>query len=429
MIDGAFCALVKDALHDSGEPEKLATAQDHSRDRQGCGAGRMFLMENAVLAIDDEQAFLDIIQEVGISAGFAVTTMTDSTQVRAALIAKSPGIVLLDLQMPGSDGVELLRVFADAGSRAHIILMSGYDARVLGMAQKIGRNLGLQMGEPLQKPFRPSELRQILQKIRAKTYYADATALRGAIDDDRLELFFQPIVTLNTGRTIGFEALVRWRHPEFGIVMPDRFIGLAEREDLINPLTERVLELAVRQLATWRKAGIDPFISVNLSAANIDATLPDHLVRLCSDHGVPPRALRLELTETAAMGNAALMSEVLTRVRLRGFQLAIDDFGTGYSSLVQLHHLPFSELKIDQSFVREMAISEDASLIVGVIVNLGHGLHLELIAEGIETEQTMNRLVAMGCETGQGYFFSRPMPAGAVSDWVARHPIDSVMHA
>jgi EAL domain-containing protein (putative c-di-GMP-specific phosphodiesterase class I) len=161
---------------------------------------------------------------------------------------------------------------------------------------------------------------------------------------------------------------------------------------------------------------------VNISAVNIVATLPDELVRLCVRHGIAPRLLRLELTETAAMGNHALMLEVLTRVRLKGFQLAIDDFGTGYSSLVQLHRLPFTELKIDQSFVRDMASSEEASVIVGAIVNLGRSLHLELVAEGIESEELLQRLIKMGCQTGQGHFFSPAMPASEVVDWIAKHP-------
>jgi EAL domain-containing protein (putative c-di-GMP-specific phosphodiesterase class I) len=373
---------------------------------------------------------LDFIKKVADATGFGIIATTDPAEFRSSLDTATPSVVLLDLQMPDCDGVELLRSLADAGSRANIFLMSGFDARVLGTAKKIGHNLGLQMGQPLEKPFRLAELRQILHKIRGKTYYVDTADLREAIDNDRLELFFQPIVTLNSGKTIGFEALVRWRHPEFGIIMPDRFIGLAEKENLINPLTECVLELAAAQIATWRKnEAIEVFVSVNVSATNIVASLPDQLVQLCSRYGIPPRTLRLELTETAAMGNPALMMEVLTRVRLKGFQLAIDDFGTGYSSLVQLHHLPFSELKIDQSFVREMENSTDAEAIVAVIVNLGHSLHLGLIAEGIENEHTMNMLIGMGCETGQGYFFSRPMPADAVSGWVAQHPMDRVAEA
>jgi EAL domain-containing protein (putative c-di-GMP-specific phosphodiesterase class I) len=377
-------------------------------------------MDNLVLAIDDEPALLEIIQKVAKSASFAATVTTDPAVFQAALTTQPPSVVLLDLQMPGCDGVELLRVLADAGCRAKIILVSGVGARVLSLAREIGRGLGLDMGEPLQKPVRPAELRQILSQIRSKTFHPDAAALREALDNDRLELFYQPLLTLATGETIGFEALVRWNHPEFGIVMPDRFIGLAERENLINPLTDRVLDLAAGQIAIWRKAGIDSFVSVNVSAANIAAGLPDQLVRVCAHHDIPPVSLRLELTETAVMGSHALMLEILTRARLKGHQLALDDFGTGYSSLVQLHRLPFSELKIDQSFVREMATSDEASLIVGAIIGLGHSLHLELIAEGIETEDVMKQLIAMGCQTGQGYFIARPMPASNVPDWIAQ---------
>ena len=379
-------------------------------------------MDDVILAIDDEPAFLDIIQKVAKSAGFLATTTTDPTEFCTTLVTQPPSVVLLDLQMPDCDGIELLHALAEAHCRAKIILMSGFDPRVLSLARGIGDDLGLEMGEPLQKPLRPAELRQVLSKIRSKTFLPDAIALQDALDNHQLELFYQPIVTLGSGRTTGFEALIRWRHPEFGIVMPYQFIPLAEKTDLINPLTDRVLDLAAAQIADWRPLGIDTFVSVNVSAANIVADLPDRLVRLCTRHAIPPRQLRLELTETAAMGNPALMLEILTRVRLKGFQLAIDDFGTGYSSLVQLHRLPFTELKIDQSFVRDMSSSAEANLIVGTIISLGHSLHLELIAEGIETEDLMTRLVSMGCETGQGYFFSRPMPANEVPAWLARHP-------
>jgi len=379
-------------------------------------------MNDILLAIDDEQAFLDIVQKVGHSAGFTATVTTDPAVFRAALTSAPPAVVLLDLQMPQCDGIELLHALADAHCRARVILMSGFDARVLTLARGVGHDLGLDMGEPLQKPLRPIELRQTLSKIRGKSFQADAAGLRAAIDQNQLELFYHPLVTLRTGETIGFEALVRWRHPEFGIIPPDRFVPLAEREGLIDLLTERVLELAASQIASWRQIGIAPFVSVNISAANIAAGLPDQLAGLCVRHQIPASQLRLELTETAAMGNHTLMLEILTRIRLKGFQLAIDDFGTGYSSLVQLHRLPFTELKIDQSFVREMGNSEEANLIVGAIVGLGRSLSLELIAEGIETEDLMHRLVALGCQTGQGYFFSRPMPAADVPGWLAQHP-------
>ena len=286
-------------------------------------------MGDVVLAIDDEQGFLDIIQKVAKSAGFAVNTTTDPAEFRTSLAALPPSVVMLDLQMPGCDGIELLRVLSDAKCRAQVILMSGFDPRVLNLARDVGRDLGLDMGGPLQKPLRPAELRQILSKIRGKTFEPDADGLRAAIDNNELELFYHPLVALSTRTTIGFEALVRWRHPEFGIIPPDRFVPLAEREGLIEPLTDRVLELTVGQLANWMQRGIELFVSANISAANIVADLPDALSQLCARHQVPPRLLRLELTETAAMTNPKLMLEILTRIRLKGFQLAIDDFGTG----------------------------------------------------------------------------------------------------
>lgn len=378
-------------------------------------------MADIVLAIDDESAFLDIIRKVAQSSGFAVTVTTDPAVFRASLRMQPPSVVFLDLQMPGCDGVELLHSLAEAKSRATVVLMSGFDARVLGMAHGIGRDLGLEMGPSMEKPIRPAGLRQLFTRLRTQVFEPDAASLQAALDQGQLELVYQPLLTLATRTTIGFEALVRWRHPEYGTIMPNQFIGLAEREGLIQPLTERVLDTAVAQMAAWHTMGLDHFVSVNISAANIVADLPDALVEVCRHHGVPARQLRLELTETAAMGNHALMLEVFTRVRLKGFQLAIDDFGTGYSSLVQLHRLPFTDLKIDQSFVRSMETSEEANIIVGAIINLGRSLRLELIAEGVETEDLLQRLIAMGCQTGQGFLFSRPLPAAEVPDWLKRN--------
>jgi EAL domain-containing protein (putative c-di-GMP-specific phosphodiesterase class I) len=357
---------------------------------------------------------------VAKSANIHATVTTDPAVFRTSLVAETPSVVFLDLQMPGCDGVELLHVLAQAKCRAKVWLMSGFDARVLTMAHGIGRDLGLDMGIPLQKPLRPADLRKLLAGLRGKTF--DANALKQALDERQLELVYQPLVMLRTGATIGFEALVRWRHPEYGIIMPDRFIDLAEKEGLINRLTDYVLELAVKEACAWQKPGVDTFVSVNVSATNIVAELPDRLSSICADHAAAPRLLRLELTETAAMGKHALMLEVLTRTRLKGFRFAIDDFGTGYSSLVQLHRLPFSELKIDRGFVSGLGSSEEAKIIVGAIVNLGQSLKLELVAEGIETEEQMKSLMAMGCQSGQGYLFSRAMPPSQIPDWLSKHP-------
>ena len=377
-------------------------------------------MENHLIAIDDEPAFLAIIDKAATSAGFSVTTMSDPDCFRNAVRAEAPSMIILDLQMPNCDGVELLRFLAEENCRAKIVLMSGFDVRVLNLAAKVGQEFRLDMAMPVQKPIRPADLRQLLARFRSQSFQPDATSLRQALEEDRLELHYHPLVDLRSGRTVGLEALARWNHPDFGVIMPDRFIALAEREGLIDPLTARVVTLAVQQVGVWRKEGLTAFVSVNVSAANIiDSRLPDRLVRLCAENDVPPSQICLELTETAAMGNPGLMLEVLTRLRLKGFKLAIDDFGTGYSSMLQLHRLPFSELKIDQSFVRAMERSEEARVIVDAIAGLGKSLKLDLIAEGVESQELVQKLTGLGCGIGQGFHFSRPMPAGAVLDWIA----------
>jgi EAL domain-containing protein (putative c-di-GMP-specific phosphodiesterase class I) len=404
-------SLFDRVIQTSGDFRPVITLQNGPRRIGGA-------MDDLMLAIDDDPAFLDVVRITAEAAGFAIIVTTEAETFRAVLATRQPAVVLLDLHMPKSDGIELLHALADAGCRARIILTSGVDARVLGLAHRIGLDLSLQMAEPMRKPMRVMELRGLLASLRGRDFRPDAAALRTALADKQLELHYQPLVTLATRQPIGFEALVRWRHPEFGIVMPDRFVALAEREGLIDALTDQVLELAGAQIASWCRQGVALPVSVNVSATNIVAGLPDRLTQLCDRHDFPPNLLHLELTETAAMGNAALLLEVLTRVRLKGFQLAIDDFGTGFSSLVQLYRLPFSVLKIDQSFVRGMAHSDEAALIVGAIISLGQSLNLELIAEGIETEALLDRLVAMGCGSGQGYLFSRPMPPDQALAWV-----------
>lgn len=378
-------------------------------------------MSSQLLAIDDDPALLDLIQKVGESSGVTVNATTDPALFKEIVRKGTPDLVLLDLQMPDSDGVELLRFLADEKCTARIVLMSGFDTRLLDLAHTLGAELKLNMGDSVRKPFHVVALRKLLGDFKSRDFKPDAASLSQALADDQLALYYQPIVRLNDGGTVGFEGLVRWNHPEYGLIMPDRFIGLAEREGLIHALTDRVVDLGVRQLGVWRSEGLDASISLNLSVANIvDARLPDYMFQLCAHHGVAPTQICLELTETVAMANPVQMLEILSRLRLKGFQLAIDDFGTGYSSLLQLYRLPFSKLKVDQSFVRKMAQSEEANLIVGAIVGLARSLNLSAIAEGVENEDIRQRLLAHGCEIGQGYHFGRPMPASQVLDWTQK---------
>ena len=248
------------------------------------------------------------------------------------------------------------------------------------------------------------------------------TELRTALQRRELVLHFQPKVALPSGRPVGFEALVRWEHPVRGLVPPDQFIGLAEGTGLIEPLTQYVLDAALAQCAQWRADGhVDLPVAVNVSARNLlESELVEQVAALLVKHGVPASCLVLEVTESAVMADPDKATEVLTRLHSLGVAVALDDFGAGYTSLAQLRNLPLKELKIDRQFVTEMASRSDDEMIVRSIVELGHNLGLSLVAEGVEDAESADRLLASGCESAQGYHFSRAMPGPALADWLAQ---------
>jgi EAL domain-containing protein (putative c-di-GMP-specific phosphodiesterase class I) len=376
-----------------------------------------------VLAMADDSGTVALIQQLADTMELDVEITGNAGSFRDAVVARPPDAVLLDLQLPQADGIALLHALADAKCGATIFLIYAGDARLLDLARRIGGNLGLEMGMALAKPVQQAALQAALAGVRGKSHLVTPEALLAALPDaiarDELELFYQPIVALVNRQPLGLEALVRWRHPQYGIITPDRFIEIAEQNGLIGALTDRVLDLAARQLVALREAGHDVFIAVNLSAYNIDFALPDRMVALCAAHGIPHQSLRFEMTESTAMENQVLMREVLTRLRLKDFHLALDDFGTGYSSLVQLQRLPFSVLKIDRSFVRDMAHAQEAALIVKAIIGLGRSLRLQLVAEGIESEEVEEQLIALGCDKGQGFLYTPALPRDAVLAWLA----------
>lgn len=213
---------------------------------------------------------------------------------------------------------------------------------------------------------------------------------------------------------------MRWRHPTRGLVSPDAFIPLAEESGLIVELGAWVLDEACRQAAQWRAQGLDLRIAVNVSATQLEkGDLADHISQLTSRHGIAPSALEIELTETAIMATPKTVVGLFARLRAIGVTMAVDDFGTGYSSLAYLRRLPIDVLKIDRSFVAEADNNEEDAQIVKTILALGQALKLTVVAEGIETPQQAEILKSLGCDIGQGYLFSRPMPAEQAEAWLA----------
>ena len=252
-----------------------------------------------------------------------------------------------------------------------------------------------------------------------------AGRLRRGIEAGELLLHYQPQIDLVSGRVVGFEAVVRWQPPGQAMIPPDEFIELAERTDLIQPLTSFVLTEAINQAATWHRSGRSLRVAVNLSPRNLNQDdLVDSIDRLLKEKGLPPQALEVEVTESTVMGNPTQAVEVMNQLRAIGVQIAIDDFGTGHSSLSYLTTLPTDVLKIDRSFIEAMDTDRTAEMVVKAIVDLARLLGLGVVAEGVETQTAVQTLKRIGCATAQGFYYSRPLSAEDLEKWFDRHEGD-----
>jgi diguanylate cyclase (GGDEF)-like protein/PAS domain S-box-containing protein len=279
-------------------------------------------------------------------------------------------------------------------------------ADVAMYAAKGGR-LGYVVYEPHLDEHNPRRLRLLGQ-------------LRRAIAGRELVVFYQPKADARSGRAIGLEALVRWEHPEYGVLGPDEFIPLAETTGLIRELTSYVLQTALADCRTWLEGGYDLTVAVNVSArCLLDLTLPTEIAELLVAFRIEPQRLVLEITESTLMTDPARALEILNRLHALGIRLSIDDFGTGYSSMAYLKNLPVQELKVDRSFVAQMRDKHNVHVIVRSTVDLGHNLGLTVVAEGVEDEQTWRELETLGCDTIQGYYLGRPMAASQLTAWLA----------
>ena len=379
------------------------------------------MSKDRLLIVDDEPDICDLLAEVAAEYGFDATVAHDGRTFRELYQRVKPTVIVLDLKLPEEDGVELLRFLAEQRSQARIVLMSGVDAKVLNTAAYLGKREQLQIVATLPKPISLADLEAVFEKALGSSAAIEEKDLASAIESDQLVVHYQPKVNLKPSERpsldiIGVEALVRWIHPELGLVAPNQFVPLAEKSGLIGQLTQRVLEKAIAQVQDWNKLGIATSVAVNFSAYLIDdLAIPHRLAELLKSQKVPPSQLMLEITESGVMANPDKALEILTRLRLKGVSLSIDDFGTGFSSLEQLHRLPFSELKIDRSFVGEMDGGRDARSIVESLIDLAHKLGMVACAEGVETPSVLRRLCLMGCDTAQGYMFSAAVDSATMT--------------
>lgn len=336
-------------------------------------------------------------------------------------------IIFSDLDMPEMDGIEFMRHLASGYQSPSVIISSATESSLISSVEKMALEYGVKLLGIIEKPVDVDKLCQFLDKHHAKkpqrtfsnNTIFDLESILKAIDKDQFEPHFQPKVEIASGRVVGCEALARWLHPELGVIAPYAFIPLLESAKQINELTMKMIKKSAEACKKWHEDGLEMTISVNLSLVSLkDTSLVDKITNTVKDAGLDPHFMTFEITETAAMTEVASAIEILTRLRMRGFGLSVDDYGTGYSSLKQLTRVPFSELKIDQSFVTGCCANNTSNSIVESSVQMASKLNLVSVAEGVESREEWDFLKAIQCDLAQGYFIAKPMSFIHFSDFV-----------
>ncbi len=339
-------------------------------------------------------------------------------------------LALCDLEMEGMDGVEFLSQLGAERPGMSVVLLSGMEKSLIESVEGMARSSGLRVLGALQKPVDRDKLSGLIARMSGahstNSVSGDAGTLitvediaRG-LSEKQFVPYFQPKIDLSSGDVTSVEALVRWRHPQLGLVPPNRFIPLLEDSGQIVELTWFMLESSMRTLVEWLPNGLDVSVSVNVTVDFLEEfAVTENIIALAQNLNAPPQRVTLEITESTAATHVLTVIGNLARLRMRGFGLAIDDFGTGYASMQQLSRIPFNELKVDRSFVSGAARYPNLRTILESSLNLGRRLGLKTVAEGIETMDELRLVRSIGCDMAQGFLFAKPMEAGHFLRWVS----------
>jgi EAL domain-containing protein (putative c-di-GMP-specific phosphodiesterase class I)/FixJ family two-component response regulator len=382
-----------------------------------------------ILVIDDDGDMCEFVCAKAQAMGFRCTTTTDAKTLLENLSADTT-LILMDLMMPEMDGIQLLRQLGEQKCNAGIVLMSAAGNSTMESAGRLAQLLGLTLAGQLQKPFKIEKLEELLQFLpdtqaaravhTGKRFVIQKEELQNAIRDNEFVVHYQPQIDIATGRVIGVEALVRWQHPKRGLIFPDSFIRLMEKFRMIDDLGWIVANRGLSEVGQFATGDGKAFtLSLNASVNSLgDLNFPDILVSIARKHGVSPANVTIEITETGLIKELAKTLDILTRLRMKQFNLSIDDFGTGYAMMQQFKTIPATELKIDKSFVREVVCNDRNRIMIQKTIEMGHELGMQVIAEGVETGEQLELLRSIGCDSAQGYLFCRPIPAGEMVDWL-----------
>lgn len=387
------------------------------------------------LVIDDDQFMLDVVEETLHSFGIRQVACASSGE-SALRVIDDPGgktdLLICDLQMENIDGVEILRHLADRECEAAIVVLSASEARILESVTSLASAHRLNLLGSLKKPLEIAELHALLLKFRPNAPKPEAgrrPALEAlvSLSGEELEagmragcaqVAFQPIFSVRNRQVVGAECLLCWRDEHRGVLAPEHVVYSAEQHGLIVPLTEIVLRQAVEALAQWSIAAPGLYASANLSSRSLSfLSLPEKLSNVVRQAGVEAHRVILEITETGIFADPASSLEVVNRLALKGFQLSIDDFGVGQSNLQKLNSMPFTELKVDKSFVQGARESPVARAIVESSVALAHNIGMQVVAEGTESQKDLEFVIKAGCDKIQGFAIAKPMPASALIPW------------
>lgn len=383
-----------------------------------------------IMLVDDEPSILDLTERHLEKMGYCNITPClggQSAMEKYQENNNSFDIIISDLNMPEMNGVELLRHLSEADYRGGIILLSGEDKRILEVAKDLARARNLNVMGYISKPFKRESLELLLSQYSPQDPGISAPLLdaiseeelRAGMNGDELLIAFQAKTRLDTGKVTGVEALARWNHSERGLLPPYTFIPLAERCQLIDELTYNIYRKTLSQISVWLKKDIILEVSINISVNSFHKDgFVDFLIQTAEEYNVNPDMIIFEITESQVMENSLECLEKLMQLRMKNFGLAIDDFGTGHSNMAQLKKIPFTELKIDQSFVGGACNDPTARAMLESSVVLANKLDMYTVAEGVETEAELAMVEELGCDQIQGYYIAKPMFANEFEQFI-----------
>ncbi len=376
-----------------------------------------------VMVLDDEADLTELIADIAEMSGHEVVTLNDSTRFEK-VFGHHIDVLFIDLNMPGKDGIEILRYLGKIKADVSIVIVSGFDSGVLDVAAELAKEHELKIHSTLTKPFRIESVKQVLADFTDNaSNKSGATSrsrqsaqqpvsiemVRAALERGDFCFYYQPQVSLEDDRVVGYEALARWQHPDMGMIPPAGFIPFIEQHGLISELSLQLIQQGFEEFSRFKQNG-DLTLSINISTdqlTNLD--LPDLLYDLARANELRQQQIMIEVTESGVIRDIRVSLDILARFRLMGFKLSIDDFGTGNAMYEHLQKLPVNELKIDKSFVDRVLTDSKAKLIVEHTAALAKDLKLQTVAEGIETKDIAYFLKYAKIDIGQGYLYSKPL--------------------